>query len=133
MTTTAPNGAKTPLVVPGPWTHEGRTLAIQKESRQSFEGYFTKAMKVRNWVPNELPLAEMRRLGHMLSPDTVTMIQAYLGVEEYIGDYVRRGSSSSTTTGSAATSSSPGGWRSSSTAGRGSWCCSTRAAGPRPS
>ena len=91
MTTTAPIGAKTPLVVPGPWTHEGRTLAIQKESRQSFEGYFTKAMKVRNWVPNELPLAEMRRLGHMLSPDTVTMIQAYLGVEEYIGDYVQEG------------------------------------------
>ena len=91
MTTTAPIGTKTPLVVPGPWTHEGRTLAIQKESRQSFEGYFTKAMKVRNWVPNELPLAEMRRLGHLLSPDTVTMIQAYLGVEEYIGDYVQEG------------------------------------------
>lgn len=91
MTTTEATGAKTPLVVPGPWTHEGRTLAIQKESRQSFEGYFTKAMKVRNWVPNELPTAEMHRLGHKLSPDTVTMIQAYLGVEEYIGDYVQEG------------------------------------------
>ena len=91
MTTTETLGAKTPLVVPGPWTHEGRMLAIQKESRQSFEGYFTKAMKVRNWVPNELPIAEMHRLGHKLSPDTVTMIQAYLGVEEYIGDYVQEG------------------------------------------
>ena len=91
MTTTATLGSKTPLVVPGPWTHEGRMLAIQKESRQSFEGYFTKAMKVRNWVPNELPIAEMHRLGHKLSPDTVTMIQAYLGVEEYIGDYVQEG------------------------------------------
>jgi acyl-[acyl-carrier-protein] desaturase len=66
-------------------------LAIQKESRQSFEGYFTKAMKVRNWVPTELPIAEMHQHGHKLSPDTVTMIQAYLGVEEYVGDYVQEG------------------------------------------
>jgi acyl-[acyl-carrier-protein] desaturase len=80
-----------PLIVDGPWTYEGRTLAVQKESRQLFENYFTKAMKVRNWVPNELPTAEMHELGHLLSPDTVTMIQAYLGVEEYIGDYVQGG------------------------------------------
>jgi acyl-[acyl-carrier-protein] desaturase len=80
-----------PLVVQGPWTHEGRMLAIQKESRESFESYFTKAMKVRNWVPNELPIKEMHQLGHKLSPDTVTMIQAYLGVEEYVGDYVQDG------------------------------------------
>ncbi len=91
MTTIHTNGAKTPLLVQGPWTHEGRMLAVQKESRASFEGYFTKAMKVRNWVPNELPIAEMHELGHKLSPDTVTMIQAYLGVEEYVGDYVQEG------------------------------------------
>ncbi len=91
MITTATNGVATPLLVQGPWTHEARMLAIQKESRASFEGYFTKAMKVRNWVPNELPIAEMHELGHKLSPDTVTMIQAYLGVEEYIGDYVQEG------------------------------------------
>jgi acyl-[acyl-carrier-protein] desaturase len=80
-----------PLVVQGPWTHAGRMLAIQKESRRSFEAYFAKAMKVRNWVPNELPLTEMHQLGHKLSPDTVVMIQAYLGVEEYVGDYVQDG------------------------------------------
>lgn len=80
-----------PLVVQGPWTYQARMDAIQKESRQSFEHYFTKAMKVRNWVPNELPIKEMRELGHLLSPDTVTMIQAYLGVEEYVGDYVQEG------------------------------------------
>jgi len=91
MTTTDTGGTVMPLVVHGPWTHEGRKLAIQKECRQHFENYFTKAMKIRNWVPNELPLAEMHEFGHMLSPDTVTMIQAYLGVEEYIGDYVQGG------------------------------------------
>jgi acyl-[acyl-carrier-protein] desaturase len=80
-----------PLIVQGPWTHQARRNAIQKESRESFENYFTKAMKVRNWVPNELPAREMHELGHLLSPDTVTMIQAYLGVEEYVGDYVQEG------------------------------------------
>lgn len=80
-----------PLIVQGPWTYQARMDAIQKESRQSFENYFTKAMKVRNWVPNELPIKEMRELGHLLTPDTVTMIQAYLGVEEYVGDYVQEG------------------------------------------
>lgn len=80
-----------PLVVQGPWTHQARLDAIDKESRVSFEGYFSKAMKVRNWVPNELPIKEMHQLGHLLTTDTVTMIQAYLGVEEYVGDYVQEG------------------------------------------
>jgi acyl-[acyl-carrier-protein] desaturase len=80
-----------PLVVQGPWTHAARTDAINKESRVSFEGYFAKAMKVRNWLPNDLPIKEMHQLGHLISPDTTTMIQAYLGVEEYVGDYVQDG------------------------------------------
>ena len=65
-----------PLIVQGPWTLQARMDAIDKECRQSFERYFTKAMKVRNWVPNELPIKEMQQRGHMLSEDTVTMIQA---------------------------------------------------------
>lgn len=80
-----------PLVVQGPWTHQARLDAIDKESRARFEGYFAKAMNVRNWVPNELPIEEMHQFGHLLTPDTVTMIQAYLGVEEYVGDYVQEG------------------------------------------
>jgi acyl-[acyl-carrier-protein] desaturase len=80
-----------PLIVQGPWTHQARMDAIDKDCRRSFEGYFAKAMKVRNWVPTELPLGEMRQRGHLLSDDTVTMIQAFLGVEEYIGDYVQDG------------------------------------------
>jgi len=80
-----------PLVVQGPWTHEARMAAIDKECRESFEHYFYKAMKVRNWVPNELPTKEMHQRGHMLSDDTVTIIQAFLGVEEYVGDYVQDG------------------------------------------
>lgn len=91
MTTDETADTNTPLTIKGPWTHQARQEAINKESRQSFERYFTKAMKVRNWVPNELPIKEMHQYGHLLSTDTVTIIQAYLGVEEYVGDYVQDG------------------------------------------
>lgn len=80
-----------PLVVGGPWTRDARLQAIDKESRAAFEAYFQKAMKVRNWTPNELPIAEMHKLGSRLSEDTVTIIQAYLGVEDFVGDYVEDG------------------------------------------
>jgi acyl-[acyl-carrier-protein] desaturase len=84
-------GSTPPIAVQGPWTKEARHQAVNKESRESFERYFTRAMKVRNWVPNEIPIQEMHELGHKLSPDTATIIQAYLGVEEYVGDYVQEG------------------------------------------
>jgi acyl-[acyl-carrier-protein] desaturase len=91
LTTDETGNTNKPLMVKGPWTHQARREAIDKETRQSFERYFTKAMKVRNWVPNELPIKEMHQFGHLLSPDTTTIIQAYLGVEEYVGDYVQDG------------------------------------------
>lgn len=80
-----------PLVIEGPWTREARSQAVDKESRAVFEAYFQKAMKVRNWVPNELPIKEMREAGDRLSEDTITIIQAYLGVEDFVGDYVEDG------------------------------------------
>ncbi len=80
-----------PLVIEGPWTRDARSQAVDKESRAVFESYFQKAMKVRNWVPNELPIKEMREAGSRLSEDTITIIQAYLGVEDFVGDYVEDG------------------------------------------
>ena len=80
-----------PLVIEGPWTRDARLQAVDKESRAVFESYFQKAMKVRNWVPNELPIKEMREAGDRLSEDTITIIQAYLGVEDFVGDYVEDG------------------------------------------
>ena len=101
-----------PLIVQGPWTYQARMDAIEKESRQSFENYFTKAMKVRNWVPTELPIKEMHEFGHLLSPDTITIIQAYLGVEEYVGDYVQDGLELFRSNRvRRATCNSPGAWR----------------------
>jgi len=91
--TSAPaTGAGMPLVVQGPWTREARERAAAREAHQAFIRYFRKAMKVRNWTPwDDLPLKEMAEHGHLLSEDTVTIIQAYLGVEDYVGDYVEDG------------------------------------------
>jgi acyl-[acyl-carrier-protein] desaturase len=87
-----PGAVAMPLVVDGPWTHEARERAAAREAHLAFVRYFRKAMKVRNWTPwEDLPLAEMHERGHLLSEDTLTIVQAYLGVEDYVGDYVEDG------------------------------------------
>lgn len=81
-----------PQIHPGPWTRQGRELAIQRETREAFQAYFRKAVKTRNWTPwDDLPLDEMRERGHLLSEDTVTLIESFLGIEDYVGDYVEDG------------------------------------------
>lgn len=78
-----------PHLITGPWTHDARMRAIQEEVRAAYIEYFRKAVKTRNWLPwDDLPIDEMRERGHMLSPDTVTLIESFLGIEDYVGDYV---------------------------------------------
>ncbi len=81
-----------PLVLTGPWTRDARAQAASHEARAAFVRYFRKAVKVRNWTPwDDLHLDEMAARGHLLSADTVTIVEAYLGVEDYVGDYVEEG------------------------------------------
>ena len=78
-----------PNFVEGPWTREARLRAIQEEVRAAYIEYFRKAVKVRNWFPwDDLPLKEMSERGHLLSEDTITLIESFLGIEDYVGDYV---------------------------------------------
>src|SRR3712207_4005067 len=78
-----------PHVIGGPWTREAREQAIQEEVRLAYIDYFRKAVKVRNWFPwDDVPLAEMRERGHLLSEDTITLIESFLGIEDFVGDYV---------------------------------------------
>ena len=78
-----------PFLIEGPWTREARELAIAEEVRLAYIDYFRKAVKVRNWFPwDDLPLAEMRERGHLLSEDTITLIESFLGIEDFVGDYV---------------------------------------------
>jgi len=87
--TIAQSAIEHPHLVSGPWTDEARTRAIQDEVREAYISYFRKAVKTRNWLPwDDLPLNEMKERGHLLSEDTITMIEAFLGIEDYIGDYV---------------------------------------------
>lgn len=91
MTLAEPNvtSIEHPNFIAGPWTREARTRAIQAEVREAYIGYFRKAVKVRNWFPwDDLPLDEMKERGHLLSPDTITLIESFLGIEDYVGDYV---------------------------------------------
>ncbi|MFD3164264.1 hypothetical protein [Herpetosiphon sp. NSE202] len=79
----------TPLVINGPWTREARERAIAEEVKLAYIEYFRKAVKTRNWLPwDDLPLREMEQYGHLLSEDTVTLVESFLGVEDYVGDYV---------------------------------------------
>lgn len=81
-----------PLVIGGPWTREAREYAAAEEAHKAFIRYFRRAMKIRNWTPwDDLHPEEMAKYGHLLSEDTITIIQAYLGVEDYVGDYVEDG------------------------------------------
>lgn len=78
-----------PFLIEGPWTREARERAISEEVRLAYIDYFRKAVKTRNWFPwDDLPLAEMRERGHLLSPDTITLIESFLGIEDFVGDYV---------------------------------------------
>ena len=78
-----------PQVHPGPWTRQAKEDAIRRETRDAFQAYFRKSVKTRNWTPwDDVPLDEMRERGDLLSEDTVTLIESFLGVEDYVGDYV---------------------------------------------
>ena len=78
-----------PFFIRGPWTREARLRAISDEVRLAYIDYFRKAVKTRNWFPwDDLPLAEMRERGHLLSEDTITLIESFLGIEDFVGDYV---------------------------------------------
>jgi acyl-[acyl-carrier-protein] desaturase len=78
-----------PHILPGPWTRDARIRAIQAEVELAYIDYFRKAVKTRNWFPwDDIPVAEMRERGHLLSDETVTLILSFLGIEDYVGDYV---------------------------------------------
>lgn len=78
-----------PTIVQGPWTREARQKAVEQETLDAFIEYFGRAMEYRRWSPwHDLPVDEMREHGHKLSEDTIHLIEGFLGIEEYVGDYV---------------------------------------------
>jgi acyl-[acyl-carrier-protein] desaturase len=87
-----PSVLDSPVLARGPWTHEARQRALDQEVLSHAVAYFGRAMQSRNWSPwHNLPLEEMGQLGHRLSQETIQLIEGFLGVEEYVGDYVQEG------------------------------------------
>jgi len=81
-----------PEIVKGPWTREARQRAFDRAVLGHYIDYFGRAMKQRNWSPwHDLPLEEIRERGSRLSEETIHLIEGFLGVEEYVGDYVLEG------------------------------------------
>jgi acyl-[acyl-carrier-protein] desaturase len=81
-----------PTLVEGPWTREARQKAIDHESLEAFIEYFGRAMEYRRWSPwHDLPVDEIREHGPKLSEETIHLIEGFLGIEEYVGDYVLEG------------------------------------------
>src|SRR5262245_41000192 len=81
-----------PEIVKGPWTPDARQRALNREIEAQYVAYFGRAMKTRNLSPwHDLPLEEMGQFGSRLSPETIQLIEGFLGVEEYVSDYVCEG------------------------------------------
>ncbi len=96
MSLTAPSStpslASSPVIITDPWTPEARQHALNQAVQDHCVAYFGRSLKQRNWSPwHDLPLEEMRERGHQLSEDTRTLIEGFMGVEEYVGDYVQDG------------------------------------------
>ena len=79
-------------IVKGPWTPVAKQQALEREVLGHYIEYFNRAMKTRNWSPwLDFPLQEMRQFGERLSKETVNLLEGFLGVEEYVADYVMAG------------------------------------------
>lgn len=81
-----------PEIVKGPWTREARQRALDRDVQAHYIEYFGRALQFRNWSPwHNFPLEEMGQWGSRLSEETFHLIEGFLGVEEYVGDYVLAG------------------------------------------
>ena len=79
-------------IVKSPWTPAAKQQALEREVLGHYIEYFNRAMKTRNWSPwHDFPLEEMRQFGGRLSKETVSLLEGFLGVEEYVADYVTAG------------------------------------------
>ncbi len=75
-------------MVKGPWTPAAKQLALEREVQGHYIDYFARTLKARSWSPwHDLPFEEMSRLGRRLSTETISLIEAFMGVEEYVADY----------------------------------------------
>lgn len=81
-----------PTILSGPWTADARQRAFECEVSTHYVEYYRRAVTQRNWSPwHNLPIEEMQQLGSRLSSTSADLIEGFLGIEEYVGDYVQTG------------------------------------------
>ncbi len=79
-------------IVKSPWTPAAKRQALEQEVLGHYSEYFRRAMTTRNWSPwQDFSLEEMRQFGDRLGEETSNLIEGFLGVEEYVADYVLAG------------------------------------------
>ena len=79
-------------MVKGPWTPAAKQMALEREVQGHYADYFARTLKTRRWSPwHDFPFEEMSRLGGQLSTETVNLIEAFMGIEEYVADYTLAG------------------------------------------
>lgn len=70
-----------------PLTLDARRQALRRGTKEAVAEYYGKSL-TRLWIPTKLPFREMQRLGGRLSEETITLIEGFMGVENFIGDFV---------------------------------------------
>ena len=86
------NSPRRPEILDVPWTPGAKQSALEQEVLGHYVEYFDRAMKTRNWSPwHDFSLTETEQLGPKLTPDTVSLIEGFLAIEEYVADYVLAG------------------------------------------
>jgi hypothetical protein len=75
--------------ISGPFTFEGKQVALQKDIKANYESFFARAAKTRMWFPDRLKERhEMASYAHFISNETKEILLGFLGVESYVDDYV---------------------------------------------
>jgi len=86
------NSPRRPEILDVPWTPGAKQSALEQEVLGHYVEYFDRAMKTRNWSPwHDFSLTETEELGSRLTADTVSLVEGFLAIEEYVADYVVAG------------------------------------------
>jgi acyl-[acyl-carrier-protein] desaturase len=65
---------------------------VAEETRQVLADFFMNSVPRRIWEPlSDLPLDEIAERAPQLSDDTIHLLEGFMAVEEYVGDYVQNG------------------------------------------
>lgn len=79
-------------IIKGPLSLEGRHMAVERATRELANSFLDDARINRTWSPGvDFPLKEIAEQGLRLSPESVNLLEGFMGVEKFVGDYAEAG------------------------------------------